>query len=509
MKISKIAVIILLFTFVGLWIIISYINSHHYSYCSMDSWALSAPGLYSKKPFQLCTPLLGNFHSSDITWGLHFPGGPMLFSILPFSTFKSAEVISLIHIILLLIIALEAGLITWMLTSRKIMAFLTAVLVMTDKSCAINLWLQRNELIGALIATTAIIAIITNKNKIINSYIILFSIVLLPTITPIYVFVDIAIVAWLLIDTFYNDIYRTKMLYYILAFFVGIALIAIFFLSNYEAKLAFLDHSKNALAISKKITPFFGYNIINFQSIYSPFYIGTIFQVLTVWFVFYYSWASIFKAKKSVQYTWNLFSKIYLIFFCLIAGEFAMQNNFNGYYIIGTIPFASILGAIALNKLFIELRLSRKVELATVLIICMLSSAYLCARTYKWYSEGAINYRAAIGKFYSSIPTGGTVLSPELFWELARDDHKRKIIMNELPYSASESRHLEYLKYLRENFSNFDYFVVDRLQSHPSKFFDENKDHLMPITRMTQTWKTGNEERGFDLILYKNKSANH
>ena len=81
--------------------------------------------------------------------------------------------------------------------------------------------------------------------------------------------------------------------------------------------------------------------------------------------------------------------------------------------------------------------------------------------------------------------------------------------MNELPYSASESRHLEYLKYLRENFSNFDYFVVDRLQSHPSKFFDENKDHLMPITRMTQTWKTGNEERGFDLILYKNKSANH
>ena len=504
MKIKSIIFGVLLISTISLWVIVLYINSHHYCYCSMDSWALSAPGLYSKTPFQLSTPLLGNFHSSNITWGLHFPGGPMLFSLLPLSTLRSAESISLIHIVFLLIISLQSGIIVWMLTSRKIMAFLATALILSDKSCAINLWLQRNEFLGAILAATAIIAVIKNKNKTLNSFMLFVCICLLPTITPIYVFVDIAIVAWLVIDTYFNEKNRLTLIYYISAFFLGIGLLAAFFFSNYETKEAFLDHSKNAFAISKNSTPFFGYNIIEFQSLYSPFFIGTLFQLLSLWIILYCSWESIFITKNSISNTWNYFSYYYLIFCCLLAGEFAMQNNFNGYYIVGTIPFATILGTVGLNKIFQKLKLSNKVETTIVVIICLLSSAYLCGRTYKWYHEGATNYRAEVEKFYSAIPTGGTVLAPEIFWELAREDHKRNIIMSSLPYNAGPSRQLEYLKYLKENFSSFDYFVVDRLQSHPSKFFDENKDHLIVIASAKKTWKTGVTERGFDLTLYKN-----
>lgn len=489
------------------WVFVSYISAHHYGYPSMDSWCYTAPWVYSPHPFSLSTPLLGNFHASDTSWGLHFPGGQMLMTLLPSFIPRTSSVIVLCYIFIQFLVAVEVALIIQNFTSNVLVSCLGLLFVLWDKSAATILWLQRTELIAAFLATSAIL-IIQNPNwrKSVLPQIGLYScLFLLPTVGPVSVFVGAAIAGWLFLDTLLMKQNIVHKLLPILVYAMGVMLLALYYYTNHEMYMTFLDHAKSGLEITKQSKiPFWGYNTFAFQTLYKPFFLGTLAQLLSILYILWASWKFLIVQKKNISETWFHLSQQYLVFFCLLAALFSMQNTYNGFYIVATLPFATILGAIALNKIFKSRNIAFKTEVIIVLLITLLSSSYLLARTYKWFRDGGVNYHEKIAQFYSMIPQGGVVLVPESLWESAYNDKKHQIILNSLPYNARQTRQQEYLHYLETHYSNFDYFVVDRLQSHPSGFFEEHKAELTPIFHVQKTWLNSGVERGIDLTLYKN-----
>ena len=48
----------------------------------MDSWCYFAPGALAERPLSLHMPFMGSFDGADQTWGIHWPGAPLFFSLL-------------------------------------------------------------------------------------------------------------------------------------------------------------------------------------------------------------------------------------------------------------------------------------------------------------------------------------------------------------------------------------------------------------------------------------------
>ncbi len=78
----------LVLPFLGIagWSLAAWFSLHDFTVAGLDDWAYFAPAVATGHPFALTAPLNGNFLGADHTWGLHWPGAPLIYSIL-FSLF--------------------------------------------------------------------------------------------------------------------------------------------------------------------------------------------------------------------------------------------------------------------------------------------------------------------------------------------------------------------------------------------------------------------------------------
>ncbi len=178
------------------------------------------------------------------------------------------------------------------------------------------------------------------------------------------------------------------------------------------------------------------------------------------------------------------------------------QFNYTNAYWAPAWPFAV---AIVCQMICRFLRMERDRRLlwwGALAMVLVLHCSYLPARTYLWYRLGFVNMRAQLRNFAATLPQGGRMFIPEVFWDTLEGDDHRLIYMNAIPALLGEAEQKKYAAYIEALMRRGDVLVTDSFQWTPT-LIDLRPPGWRQIGRCSDVYGGTNVTHGFALIAYQ------
>jgi hypothetical protein len=485
------------------WLLAAFLHLYFFGFASMDSWTLTAPAATAKTPFVLTTPFLGTFEGADKAWGLHWPGGLLLTSIVtPFLPHDPATYIT-ISIFYWLLVSLAATALVQRLTGAPWLALCAFVLVASDRMCFSVAWFERYELLGGAIAIAAIMAVCNGEQRHagMRSVIIGVTFFLLPLIHPVFSGVGLAFVGWLGLTTL--ALKRPWKPFCIAAagYAAGWGVFLGYYWSRPWLYAQFLNHAHQNLEITRNADPpglrtFFRH----LSEIDRPTRAGALVYVIAFGGVIYLV-CGLWKARGN----WREFlSREYLGVFSalgLVSSLLLSQTTYNPYYWATAWPFAAVVACMVAHWLLQGFPARRRLVVGVLVAILLLHGSFWAGRTWIWHKTGFVNLRAGVSQFAASLPEGAQLFIPEVMWDNYAGGN-RKVFLNSLPYSAGAPAQQRYASYIGPLMRSGDVLVIDDLQSHAS-LIDPHQAGWKEIGHSAITYPGEDKAHGFELTAYQ------
>lgn len=485
------------------WLIVAFIHLYFFGYASMDSWTLTAPAAMAKVPFALTTPFLGTFEGADKAWGLHWPGGLLLTSIItPFLPHHPATYIS-ISICYWLMLSLAAMALVNRLTGSPWLALCAFAFVASDRTCFSVAWFERYELLGGAIAIVAIMAVCNRQDRHagMRSAIIGATFFLLPLIHPVFSGVGLALVAWLGFRTWAIRSPWKPFCIAAAGYAAGWAAFVGYYASRPWLYAIFRNHAHQNLEITRdNAPPGIRTFLLHLSQTDRPTRAGAI-----VYLVAFAGVISLLRGLWKSRDNWREFlSREDLGIFSavgLVSALVLSQTTYNPYYWTTPWPFAVVLACMVTHWLLQRLPARRRLVGGALIAILLLHASYWAGRTWIWYKTGFVNLRAAVSQFAATLPQGGQLFVPEVLWDNYAGGN-RKVFMNSLPFSAGAPMQQRYASYIAPLMRSGDVLVIDALQSHAT-LIDPHQPGWKEIGHSKITYQGEDKLHGFDMTAYQ------
>ena len=483
------------------WLALVWTNLYFFGYAGMDSWCYAAPALAAKAPFQLTMPFLGTFEGSDRAWGLHWPGGPLLTSAFaPFLPHNPGVFVS-IYIFYWALLAAATTALVWRLTRSSWMAFVGFLFVAGDRLCFSDTWLQRYELLDAALAICALLALCGDENQRprLRLTVIGVTLFLLPVMHPIFMSLSIGWLVLLAIRTWALQRPWKQFIVASVATAAGWAAFFGYYLSRPWLFAIFRNHARTNMLDARAISPpGLGMFINRLMHIGDPQKTGTVVFVTGLGFgvcLLIGLWRS--------RATWRAYvarEELPLFLFFTLAGSvFLAQFNYTDCYWAPAWPFAVALTCLLATRVMDAGPGRPRLCWAALALVLAVHWLYLPARTYAWSKLGFVNLRAKVRDFGDSLPQGGQLFLPEVFWD-SYADGRRPIYMNSVPGRVGDIEEKKYADFITPMIRKGDVLVTDTQQTHQT-LIDPHQPGWKQIGTCTLIYggRSAGLRHGFDL----------
>jgi len=487
------------------WFIFAYVHLYFFGYAAMDSWCYAGPAATARVPFAITTPFLGSFEGADKAWGLHWPGGPLLTSIItPFLPHNPATYVA-IYLCYWLMLALAVAALVRRLTSSQWLALCAFLFVASDRISFGVTWLERYELLGSAIAITAVLALCGRQDRhaSVRSAIIGIAFFVFPLLHPVFSGLGLAWLAYLGFRTFALRLPWKHFCIAAAGYAAGWAAFLGYFWSRPWLYAEFISHAHVNVELTRTTAPpgirtFLRHLFLETDAptregvaIYLAALGGALFLLCLFW-----------KSRRE----WREFlSREDLGIFAalgLLCTLFLAQFTYNGYYWATAWPFAVAVSCQVTHRLMQEFPGRRRIVAGALAALLFLHGGYFAGRTYLWHKTGFVNLRVHLREFASSLPQTGQLFVPEVLWDTYAGGN-RKVFMDTLPYLAGDPAEKRYASYIASLMRSGDVLVIDLLQSH-IPLIDPHGPGWKEIGHCNVVYKgESNKVRGYELTAYQ------
>jgi hypothetical protein len=472
------------------WCWVAWANLYWYNLPWADTWASVAPAATGLPPFHINAPLLANFSGSDHVWGLHFPGAPLLYSVV-FSCLRfRPELAVLMFMILWVALAACTGWLAFRTTGRGFWAVAAAAVILADRSLFAIAQFHRPEMVAALDlvlvwVTLAGVEPIRGGVRHVGAAI---AFMLLPVLHPMTLALGaIGCVVLALRAVRRRGTEGTPTVASCCGFTAGCTILFLWFYLQPEAWSQFYDHAN-----SRKI-PISPGSIFRqaFQESYYPLFTGHVLIaaafVVAVWVMF--KWMRGHPPSDRVVGVGAA-----IVALCL----FVQLSFKNSLYRSICLPECVILVVGILAGLDSKAAGMRWIRVLACLAVAA-HGLFWAGRTARYIESGQPHIREELARIVDELPKGRQILIPEALWEAAVKDPGR-FDLNTLPQMASPARRMAYESLVYGRLSSGDVVVVDRLQlNQPRTDFihggwieGKRYTHVLP----------GRTEWGYDMTVW-------
>jgi hypothetical protein len=448
---GAVALIIAIF---AAWCWAAWANLYWYDLPWADTWASIAPAASGLPPLHINAPLLANFSGSDRVWGLHFPGVPLLYSVV-FSCLRfRPELAVLMFMVLWAALAASTGWLAFRVTGQGFWAVAAAAVILADRSLFAIAQAQRPEFITALDLLLVWMALadiwpLRGAGRHLGAGV---AFLLLPLLHPVTLVFGAIACAFLVLRAMRRS-QRDGMPVAApcTGYAAGCAALFLWFYLQPDAWSQFCDHAN-----ARRIAYTFGRMFFrSLQQFYFPVFTG------------YVLIGAALIAAVSALIPWLLgrpqANRVTLVGAVILVLCALIQQNFqNGLYLTLYLPVCVVFAMGLLARLESAGERGRWVRVLACAAIAV-HGVFWAGRTFRFFQSGRPHIREELTRIVEELPKGRRILIPEGLWEAAIRDPSR-FDLNTLPQVASPGRRRAYEALVYGRLSAGDAVVVDRLQ---------------------------------------------
>jgi hypothetical protein len=484
------------------WLVVAFLHLYCFAFSSMDSWCYALPGLMARAPFHLADPFLGTFQNWNRGWGLHWPGGPMLVSLIsPFLPRSPAVAVS-IYLAFWLAISFAVRALVYRLTSSPWTAFCGMLFVLGDKYCFSITWLERYELLAGTLAIMAILALCgwQNERPGLRSAIIGLAFFALPLLNPVYTGLAGGLPIYLGFRTIVLRQSWKPFCIAVLGYATGWAVFGGYYYFQPWLYAIFHNHAQVNVVLTHATAPpgihTFLHNLLTNDS---PTRVGVLMYFVSFAVCAYLLWGFVKSGRNWRQFLERedlvIFTALGLIGTVILA-----QFTANIYYWVNPWPYAAALNCLAAHRFLQRFPARQPLMVGALAVLVLLHASFWAGRSYVWYKNGFVNIRARARDFADSLPRGGRVFIPEVLWDsFAPGDPN--VFMNSLPYEAGIPNQKLYAAFITPLIHSGDVLVVDARQGH-QPLIDPLQPGWKVIGHCSVTYKA-ETVHGFEMTAYQ------
>ena len=490
------------------WLVVAYVHLYFFGYPSVDTWAYAAPAITARAPLEITTPFLGAFEGSDKAWGLHWPGGPLLTSIItPFLPHNPAVDVS-IYLCYWVFLCLATMTLVWRLTGSQWLALCGFLFVAGDRICFGVTWMERYELLDSAIAVTAILALCgrADRHPLLRLAVIGAAFFLFPLLQPITTGLGLAWLVCVGLQTWALKRQWTAFWVAAAGTAAGWACFLGYYLSRPWLYALFLLHARQNVIASHEIAPLgIGTFVRRFIHIGDPTKAAAIVYLVALGGTIYLIHA-LWKARGG----WREFvAREELMLFAAVAlvCNFALaQFSYTDAYWAPSWPFAvAILCQIVCWLLRFKPGM-RRLWTGALLLIPLAQCSYLPAKTWLWHKRGFVDLRAKLRDFAATLPQGGRIFIPESLFETYASNGRGQVYMNAIPALLGEDEQKKYAAYIKPLMHRGDVIVTDAFQ-WSAVLIDPHSRDWKEIGSCNAIYDANaGTKHGFALIAYQKQS---
>jgi len=472
------------------WCWVAWANLYWYNLPWADTWASVAPAATGLPPFHINAPLLANFSGSDRVWGLHFPGAPLLYSVV-FSCLRfRPELAVLMFMVLWAALAACTGWLAFRVTGRGFWAMAAAALILADRSFFAIAQFHRPEMVAALDLVLVWVTLagaepIRGGVRHLGAGI---AFLLLPMLHPVTLVFGAVACAFLVLRAMRRSP-RDGMPVAApcTGYAAGCAALFLWFYLQPDAWSQFYDHAN-----SRKIPISPGSMFTQaFQESYYPLFTGNVLI------------AAAFVVAAWVIYQWmrghTPSDRVTVVGAAIVALCLFIQPSFkNSLYRSLCLPESVVLIVGVLAGFDSKAASRRWIRVLACLAVAV-HGLFWVSRTARFIESGQPHIREELAQIVDELPKGRRILIPEALWEAAVRDPGR-FELNTLPQMASPAHRMAYESLVYTRLSAGDVVVVDRLQLnqprtdfvHGGWIAGKRYTHVLP----------GRTEWGYDMTVW-------
>ncbi len=476
------------------WLVLAWVNLFCFSLPWADTWCYLGPAAAHPRAFHTEAPLLGNFLGSDHVWGLHFPGPPMIYSLVLAALGSSPAIGVLMFVAMWAALAALVGYLAYSSTRERIWGIAAAAVVLFDRCLFLVSQAARPELLAAIVVVVLWMALadVAPFNRRARLVVIGFCQFLNPVLHPITLAIGAAVCLVLLAQRLRRlESKSGPALAALLGYAAGCLSLFLWFKSQPEAWLQFRDHAN-----SRSFPYSFGGNFwMALQSDYAPAYSG---HLLWIGALLISLGAALRWMRKPMDV-----GPVCLWGAVIVLSSLVAQQKFrNECYIGVALPAAVVLVLLWLQRIrqrYSATRLGLWFCFSLVFLIAVHGS-FWGARTLRYVQAGRPNLRREIDRITQELPASRKALIPEVLWESALSNQER-FGMNTLPQSASVEQRTKYEAIAYRELKAGDLVVVDRFQQH-QPLQGLARSEWTEVGRFTRIL-AGRKQWGYDLTVFR------
>ena len=502
-----------------------------------DSIMYGLPLAFSKGPFSLAIPFLGDFPPYSTAWGHQWPGAlwirGALFSIIPFERWLDISLLLTCQFAA----AFLAGGLVWRLTRGVIPSIVCAVIICSDRVIIAALQLHRWEPLTILALVALLVAIVrtagrrgaesgklkvesgrsemevgiqNSKSKIQNSpfpvwlIVSFFSAFVAACTHPFGMVIGAGLVGMAGIDWL---ILRRRSAWAALipsaGFLCGLGAVLLYYALIPEAREQFMSN----LALQSSFNEgsrwgFFTTHLRYYHWLGYPLYAACLLATPVVFWKLYRR-----KSPEEMFAAWAipLAAVAVPVIFVLT------RSANNSYATLGT-PFAAILVTVAVGLIPSGRRIWKLVAGAA---LALLAIGFLSVYPYRWlvfFRSGCPDFPGELLAVIERAPAGARVYIPPPLWDVARKDASREYRLYTLSVASPWNTRLRYEKVTYGEARSGDFLVVDRLSGKTGDPWGilptfetrpPNASYWRPAFEAVCRIPGAGNEFGYDLAVYE------
>lgn len=486
------------------WTVVAWIHLYFFGYASMDSWSYTAPAAMARVPFALITPFVGTFRGLNHGWGLHWPGGLFLTSIVtPFLPHDPATYVT-IYVFYWLLGIVAVAVLVWRLTASPWLAVSAFLLMACDRLCFAVTWEQRYELVNTAIAIAAMLALCGRQDRHAGLRSVTVGVVffLFPLLHPVLSGLGLAWIVYLAFRTLVLRQSWKPLCVAAVAYAAGWAGFIAYYWSRPWLYDLFRVHARYNLELSRSESPpgIHTFLRVLLFHIDNPTREGVLVYLVAFGAVIYLLYA-FWKSRSEWR---EYLSRQDLEIFTALGFGCSMvlaQFTFNLYYWVTAWPFAVALACMVAHRLMERFPRRRWPVAGVLALVVILHGGYFVGRTLLWRKTGFVNLRSHLREFVATLPKEGQILAPEVLWDTFADG-RRTVLLNALPCNIGDTEQNKYAAYVATQIHSGDVLVTDTLASHPT-LIDYHNPGWKELGHYKVTYQGTDQLRGYNLTVYQ------
>lgn len=504
-----------LWPFLALWILSTAWLIVRFRALDSDSIMYGLPLAFSKGPFSLFIPMIGDWPPYSTVWGHQWPGAMWLrgalFSVVPFERWLD---ISLLLGMQFLAAGL-AGNLVWSLTKAPIASLCAVFIILSDRIIIAGVQLHRFEalVILALVALFLALAKTTGQNRAErNSFrgwlLVAFGGAFVAACSHPF---GMAIAAGFAVMAGFDWVILRRRaavaaLIPAMGLMLGLGSVSLYYFLEPEARTEFLQNvalqssfnngSRLAFLAQLRYYHGVGYALWGAAVIAAP----------------YIFFCLVRRRSDQAFVAWAL----PLSAVAVPALYFITRSANNNYLTLGT-PFAAILVATAIGLM--PRNKWHLIRLVFVAALCLLAVGFMSVYPYRWYvfvKSGRPDFPAEMQALINRMPQGVRVYIPPPLWDAARKDSSRDYRLYTLSIASPWETRLAYEKKVYGEVKTGDLLVIDRLSGKTGdpwgilptfETLPADARYWQPVFEAVRRIPGSGNDFGYDLAVYEFRGA--